>query len=86
MWTQMDNVAEELRPDKCGIIFDRIGDSVISARIDEDHPMTDFILSQIESFGLEGFSVVVFRGASMQGHLHKSHTQDYVMDVIRGSS
>ena len=82
MWTQMEHVAEELRPDRCGIIFDRIADDVISARIDGE--MTDLIMAQIQSFGREGFSVIVFNDKGYEGFLHSNHNQDYVMDVVRG--
>ena len=84
MWLQMDEVAEELRPDKLGVIFDRAGKDVISARIGEDDEMPELALRQIESFGREGFSVVVFKGNTYKGYLHPKHTKQYVMDTIRG--
>ena len=86
MWSQMENVGEDLRPDRSGVIFNRAGDDVITARIDEDRETIPLVLGQIESFAREGFSVVVFQGKGFQGYLHPAHTREYVMGVVRDRS
>jgi hypothetical protein len=83
MWSQMENVGEELRPDKSGIIFDRAGDDVITARIEEGMEFSELVLGQISSFMREGFSVVVFQGVKKLGYLQEDHSRDYVYGVIR---
>lgn len=80
----MEEVAEDLRPDKAGIIFDRAGDDVITARLDEEMGMSPLIENQIASFMREGFSVVVFHGARKLGYLQEEHDREYVYGVIRG--
>lgn len=84
MWTMMDRVSDDLRPDKCGIIFDRIAEDVITARLDEAREMTPLIEGQIKSFGAEGFSVVVFHDRKAQGYLNKGHSKEYVIGKVRG--
>lgn len=80
----MGIVGEELRPDKCGIVFDRAGDDVITARLEEGLELSRLILSQIESFYREGFSIVVFQGGKKMGFLQDEHDREYVYGVIRG--
>lgn len=84
MWTMMDRVSDDLRPDRCGIIFDRIADDVISARMEGE--MTPLVEAQIQSFGREGFSVIVFNGRKSQGYLQKNHSKEYVLGKVRGSA
>jgi hypothetical protein len=84
MWSQMDNVSIDLRPDNLGIIFDRAGDDVISARLSEDMEISSLIENQIANFMQEGFSVVVFHGVKKLGYLQKHHNREYVYEVIRG--
>ena len=83
MWSQMETVADELRPDKCGIIFDRISDDVITARIEEGKKINDLLMAQIEYFKNEGFSVMVFRGRDKKLFMNNSHSEPYVLEAIR---
>ena len=50
MWAQMEEVGEELRPDKCGVIFSRQGDDVIAARVDADTLMTQLAVNIVMQF------------------------------------
>jgi hypothetical protein len=84
MWSQMDNVGESLRPDKSGIVFDRAGEDVITARLEKGLELSSLIENQIASFMQEGFSVVVFQGAQKLGYLQDHHSRDYVYKVIHG--
>ncbi len=82
MWTQMDIVSDELRPDKCGIIFDRISDDVIAARIEEGKKINDLLMAQIEFFKNEGFSVMIFRGRDKKLFMNDSHSEPYVLEAV----
>ena len=82
MWSQMDLVAEALRPDRCGIIFDRIADDVIVARLEEGFKLDGHLLGQINAFIAEGFSVLIFRGRENKYFLNEKHSQDYVRGVV----
>lgn len=80
----MERVADDLRPDKCGIIFDRIAQDVISARLEEGRKLSALVLAQINAFINEGFSVIVFRGQEHKTFLLDHHTQDYVKEIVHG--
>ena len=82
MWSQMETVSDELRPDKCGIIFDRISDDVIAARIEADRKLNGLLTAQVDYFNNEGFSVVIFRGREKKIFLNDRHTETDVIEII----
>jgi len=84
VWAQMEKVGEDLRPDKCGVIFSRTSKDVMSGRVDQRRKMTQLAAKQIESFKKEGFSVVLYRGDETNIQLHKNHSLNHVMEAIRG--
>ena len=86
MWSQMDHVGNELRPDKCNIIFDRIASDIICARLEEGKKISNLVMGQLNSFINDGFSVVVFRGKDRKDFLSKNHTTDYITEKINDSS
>lgn len=83
MWSQMETVGDELRPDKCGIIFDRASNDVITARLEKGKLMNPFVSGQVNAFINEGFSVNIFRGKEMKTFLNDNHTQEYVVEAIK---
>lgn len=82
MWSQMETVSDELRPDKCGIIFDRISDDVIAARIEADRKLNGLLTAQVDYFNNEGFSVVIFRGREKKIFLNDRHTETDVIEIL----
>jgi len=86
MWSQMDDVGMEMRPDQCGIIFDRMSDDVISARLEEGMKLKPLVMGQINAFINEGFSILIFRGKDSKCFLNTQHTEQYVRDTIHGCS
>lgn len=84
MWSQMpDRYASiALRPDKCGILFDRQSQDVIAARLKDNGVIGELLMGQIDSFNKEGFSVIVFRGKDKKHFLTNSHTIDYVERTV----
>ena len=82
MWSQMETVSDELRPDKCGIIFDRISDDVIAARIEADRKLNGLLTAQVGYFNNEGFSVVIFRGREKKIFLNDRHTETDVIEIL----
>jgi hypothetical protein len=86
MWTQMENVSEDLRPDRCGVIFDRAGDDVITGRLSEGREISELLKGQIETFMSEGFSVVLFSGAKKLSYMQEKHNKNYVIGVISDRS
>ena len=84
MWSQMEKVSDDLRPDKCGIIFDRISDEVIAARIEAGKKLNGLLSAQVDYFNNEGFSVVIFRGREKKIFLNAHHTEADVIEIIHG--
>jgi hypothetical protein len=82
MWSQMEYAGIELRPDKCHVIFDRVGDDVISARIEKRHKLNGLVLGQLNAFNNDGFSVLLLNGNLSSCFLAKGHTQDYVKERV----
>jgi hypothetical protein len=86
MWSQMEHVADDLRPDRCGVIFDRSGDDVITGRINKDDDISPLVRAQVEAFMREGFSVVIFKGKQSLAYMQEEHSREYVTGVIDGRS
>jgi len=59
-YLQMNEVHPDLRPDKCGVVFEKINDTLILGSLDGKlKEMSDLIHRQIRSFGNEGISVMI---------------------------
>jgi hypothetical protein len=54
---QMEKAFEGLRPDSCGIMFEKISDNVFFGSIETD--LTEMAKKQIDAFIEQGFSVLV---------------------------
>jgi len=66
-WYQMEKVHPDLRPDVCGVIFEKINDKLILGTTDMTlKDISPLINGQIKSFVIEGFSVMM-----QQFHPHK---------------
>lgn len=82
----MEDAGIEMRPDQCGIIFDRIAEDVISARLEDDKKLKPLVMGQINAFIEEGFSVLIFRGDDSKCFLTTLHTEQYVRDTVHDRS
>lgn len=58
-WVQMSNVGKELRPDKCGVIFDKVNDKLFHGITASKGSVADSIKRQVQDFLNQGFSVVI---------------------------
>lgn len=58
-YLQMENVGKELRPDKCGIIFEKITDNIFLGTMDKDTKIKPIVKQQIEYFVKDGFAVIL---------------------------
>ena len=86
MWHQMEKAGEELRPDKCNVIFDRASEDVIVARLEENKKLNNLVLAQINSFINEGFSVLVFRGKEYKPYIKPGHTIEHLLGAVHDRS
>jgi len=60
-YNQMKKVSINFRPDKCGVIFEKITDDIFIGTVDpNESKLKDIVKGQINSFLGEGFSVVLF--------------------------
>lgn len=58
-YTQMERVNPVLRPDKCGVVFEKITDTLIlGTTVDVITDISELIQGQIRSFVSEGISVM----------------------------
>jgi hypothetical protein len=57
MYIQVENISEDLRPDKCKVIFEKKSDTQILGTLDARYELTDMAKRQIVSFLEQGFEV-----------------------------
>lgn len=86
-WKQMDNVGEELRPDKCKMLFEKWSDKVMVGGTDHDE-ISDLTMGQIDSFRSEGISVLVVNHIlkTRTFFLAPGHTIDFIKREINAST
>ena len=82
---QMDRASENLRPDNCKIIFEKISDNLFFGTQDPRFEMTDFAKGQILSFVSQGFSVMIsstkYKNPAI--YLSKDHTLEMVNNDVQ---
>lgn len=85
-WLQMNQVGIEMRPDKCGVLFEKFTDSIMMGAT--DGYMAHLVNGQINSFNHEGISVVILDHSkkSKTYFLAKNHTKEFVDGEINYSS
>ncbi len=60
-YIQMSNVSIELRPDHCGVIFERVSNDIFIGTVDpEEEKPKQIVKDQISVFLKDGFSVILF--------------------------
>ena len=85
-WTQMKeqniNVSNELRPDKCHVLFEKYSDNVIVGVTEKE--LSDLVLNQINCFKNSGISVLIadYIKKTKTYFLVKEHTKELVRKEI----
>ena len=84
---EAEKCSEDLRPDNCGVIFERFNDEIFIGIVDTARPMSEAANNQIRAFFLQGFSVVLLR-ENLQPLVfkHEEHNIEKVRCVINGST
>ena len=59
MYTQAKNISPNLRPDRCGVIFDKITTKIIYGVLDPNNEASEIVKKQIAGFNEQGFSVIM---------------------------
>jgi len=85
-WKQMKNAGEELRPDKCNVVFEKWSDNLIVGATIE--PISNLILNQIDFFRDEGISVLIvdYGKKSKTYFLADNHTKEFIRKEIYDGS
>jgi len=86
MWLQMPFVGVSMRPDKCGVVFEKFAENVVMGGT--DGRVERIVEGQIKAFNNEGISVVLVNHSnkSKMDYLANGHTRKLVEDVINGCS
>jgi len=84
-WKQMEVAAEELRPDKCNMLFEKWSDKVIVGVTNKK--ISDLVMNQINSFRKEGISSLILDHSEKTKtfYLVPGHTKDFVKQEIDNS-
>jgi hypothetical protein len=83
LYAQVDSCAEELRPDRCGVILEKVQDTFILATPDAGFKLSPVLEGQISAFVAEGYSVVLNMKPRKQVWLAQGHTQEGLQSVWR---
>lgn len=79
---QVENTSIDLRPDKCGVIFEKATDNIFIGTIDSDvRIFGNVVKAQIQSFLKEGFSVVLQHGDIENPYIF--YADGYTADDVR---
>ena len=86
-YNQVEKVSKNLRPDKCGVIFERFDDIMFGTIDPEKNQLSKDIVGQIEFFILEGFSIVlVMKGNVQYIHAAEGYTEQELIDKLNDST
>ena len=61
---QMKKVSKKLRPDKCGVIFEKLEEDLIFGTVDPSHTELNFITGQINAFLKEDINIVLSKNGN----------------------
>lgn len=79
---QMNKVSIKLRPDKCGIIFEKLAEDLMFGTVDPKHKDFTFINGQINHFLNEGINIVLSKqGQPIVYHLDNINPEELLTRV-----
>ncbi len=82
-YSQMEKVSEKLRPDNCGVIFERIQDDIMLGTVDFHRKSYSDIKGQISYFISEGINVVMSnKGIPVIYNTDKTKSEDILTRLI----
>lgn len=82
---QDDSAPMTLRPDKCGVVFEKIKDQLFFGTLHPDYDLSQIVKDQVYYFNKDGFSVVIrdIKNNQMLFSLAQGHTQPMIQQVIK---
>ena len=83
-YLQMEKVHIDLRPDKCGVIFEMLSDNIFLGTLHSDHEFSDVAKGQINAFRKQGFSVVLSRkDEKLKFYVSEKHNKEEILDEFK---
>ena len=86
-WSQMEKAHIDLKPANCGVMFEKVNDTLMLGTIDGNlEDMSDLIKGQLKAFGKEGFSVMMqqFNPHKFTCLTVKGADKDEIIKVLKG--
>jgi len=86
-WKQMKHAGEELRPDRCNVLFEKWSDHVMVGATDSDD-IKEIVMRQIDFFRSEEISVLMVdhNKKTRTFFLAPGHNKEFVREEINGSA
>lgn len=84
-YVQMEVVKPEMRPDRCGIVFEKVNDFLILGNTDGSvTDLSPLIIGQLDAFAREGISVVLqkFNPHQFQGYLAPGAKKEEIIQAL----
>ena len=81
-YAQMEKVNIALRPDKCGVIFEKINDWVVLGSVDPDRGDYPNMIGQVKSFYNLGASVVLVKSGHPKVYPQKDVTYKELIQTV----
>jgi len=80
-WLQSGSANINLRPDKCGILFEKLSERIFFGTVDPEIKMSEIGVAQIKSFVLQGYSVVLAspKEATNRLFLNEHHKEEEII-------
>lgn len=83
-YIQMEKVHIDLRPDKCGVMFEMLSDNIFLGTLHPDLEFTDVAKKQINSFMKQGYSVVFSRkDKNLRFYISDKHNDDDILNEFK---
>lgn len=81
-YAQQESAPLDLRPDKCGIIFEKLDDVMFLGTVKPKREISEYGMRQIDAFNKQGYNVVLAKHDTMQPRLFcaEGHEQ---FDVLK---
>lgn len=75
-YAQAPHIGEDLRPDKCGIVFEKLSDNIFYGTVVTGMKISEQAKGQIQSFLAQGYSVVLAASNEQTNHFMISQNHD----------
>jgi hypothetical protein len=86
-YVQMDDVNIAMRPDKCGVVFEKINNTLVLGVLDPSRNTYPHLKGQVEAFYNEGANVVLLKNGQPRVFNHVGiNPQNLIEEINNGCS